>query len=57
MAVTDKKEINVWFRLVYAVKCHFKQYFSYIVVVSFIGGRKRAQRMVVSFISGRKEHA
>jgi hypothetical protein len=25
----------VWF---YGVKCHFQQYFSYIVAVSFIGG-------------------
>jgi hypothetical protein len=28
----------VWLGLVYGVKRHFQQYFSYIVVVSFIGG-------------------
>ena len=27
--------------LVYGVKCHFQQYFSYIVAVSFIGGGNR----------------
>jgi hypothetical protein len=26
------------FGLVYGVQCHFQQYISYIVVVSFIGG-------------------
>jgi hypothetical protein len=31
--------------LVYGVKCHFQQYFSYIVAVSFIGGgNRRTQR-------------
>jgi hypothetical protein len=28
--------------LVYGVLCHFQQYFSYIVVVSFIGGENRS---------------
>ena len=26
------------FGLVYSVQCHFEQYFSYVVAVSFIGG-------------------
>jgi hypothetical protein len=30
-----------WFVLVYCVYCHFQQYFSYIVAVSFIGGGNR----------------
>ena len=30
------------FGLVYDAKRHFQQYFSYIVVVSFIGGGKRS---------------
>jgi len=28
----------VWFGLVYGVLRHFQQYFSYILVISFIGG-------------------
>jgi hypothetical protein len=35
-------KIDGW--LVYGVSCHFQQYFSYIVVVSFIGGRNRSAR-------------
>jgi len=30
------------FWLVYGVKCHFQQYFSNIVAVSFIGGGNRS---------------
>ena len=33
-----------WFCLVYGVKRHFQQCFSYIVAVSFIGGGKRSTR-------------
>ena len=36
--VIKEKSTKHWLVLVYGVKCHFQQYFSYIVVVSFIGG-------------------
>ena len=32
----------IGFGLVYGVKRHFQQYFSYIVAVSFIGGGNRS---------------
>ena len=31
-------------KLVYGVQCHFQQYYSYIVVVSFIGGGNQSTR-------------
>jgi len=34
--------------MVYAVKCHFQQYFSYIVAVSFIGGVSRENHLSVA---------
>jgi hypothetical protein len=34
----EKPNVFICKLLVYGVKCHFQQYFSYIVVVSFIGG-------------------
>jgi hypothetical protein len=40
--------------LVYGVYCHFQQYFRYIVVVIFIGGRN-GYIVVVIFIGGRNE--
>jgi hypothetical protein len=40
---TIRKSIN-HIGLVYGVKRHFQQYFSYIVVVSFIGGGNRSTR-------------
>ena len=35
-------DLVVWF-LVYIVKCHFQQYFSYIVAVTLIGGNQSTQ--------------
>jgi hypothetical protein len=34
----NRTKILGWVGFVYSVKCHFQQYFSYIVAVSFIGG-------------------
>jgi hypothetical protein len=38
--VYDYTTVSVldWLSLVYGVKCHFQQYVSYILAVSFIGG-------------------
>jgi len=30
--------------MVYGVQCHFQQYFSYIMAVSFIGGGNRSSQ-------------
>lgn len=38
----NNKWFGFWFRLVYAIKRHFQQYF--IGAVSFIGGRNRCTR-------------
>ena len=32
---------SVWLGYVYGIWCHFQQYFSYIMTVSFIGGENR----------------
>jgi hypothetical protein len=45
-----RSTLLLWFVLVYGVLRHFQQYFSYIVVVSFIGGGNRSsQRKPLSF--------
>ena len=37
---------------VYGAECHFQQYFSYIVAISFIGGRNRStQRKPMTYQS------
>jgi len=36
--------ILIWFDLIFGVKCHFQQYFSYIMATSFSGGRSRSTR-------------
>jgi hypothetical protein len=36
--------ISLGLGLEYGVSCHFQQYFSYIVAVSFIGGGNRSTR-------------
>jgi hypothetical protein len=41
--------------LIYCVKCHFQQYFSYIMATSFSGGRSRREpptmgKQLVNFI-------
>ena len=45
MAVIKHKEMRSLFD---GVECHFQQYFSYIVVVSFIGGGNRSTQFVAS---------
>jgi len=33
--------VNCYFSVCYGVECHYQQYFTYIVAVSFIGGGNR----------------
>ena len=42
LLITKIRDLLGWW--VYGVLCHFQQYFSYILAVSFIGGRNRCTR-------------
>jgi hypothetical protein len=45
-----------WFDLVCGAKCHFQQYFSNIVVVSFIGGGYREKTTNLSQVTDKLYH-